>query len=140
MELSTWYKCLQSQTSCYIFVSFYARNWLCICWLLTSGCTFSSVFKPEYWSSGCVRNFLLTATAMQCIYYIGFLAVQNNAIGDLVTESLTESLSEWFFILTLQSDPRDLWPLRHLIRVMRKHDLTNILAFFFYNFWHVLTI
>ena len=26
---------------------------------------------------------------------------------------------------TLQSDPRDLWPLRHLIRVMRRHDLTK---------------
>ena len=24
-----------------------------------------------------------------------------------------------------KSDPRDLWPLRHLIRVMRGHDLTN---------------
>ena len=24
---------------------------------------------------------------------------------------------------TLQSDPRDFWPLRHLIRVMRRHDL-----------------
>ena len=26
---------------------------------------------------------------------------------------------------TLQSDPRDLWPLGHLIRVMRRHDLTK---------------
>ena len=26
---------------------------------------------------------------------------------------------------TLQSDPRDLWPLRHLIKMMRIHDLTN---------------
>ena len=26
---------------------------------------------------------------------------------------------------TLESDPRDLWPLRHLIRVMRRHDLTK---------------
>ena len=26
---------------------------------------------------------------------------------------------------TLQSDLRDLWPLRHLIRVMRRHDLTK---------------
>ena len=24
-----------------------------------------------------------------------------------------------------KSDPRDLWPLRHLIRVMRRHDLTK---------------
>ena len=26
---------------------------------------------------------------------------------------------------TLQSDPKDLWPLRHLIRVMKRHDLTE---------------
>ena len=25
----------------------------------------------------------------------------------------------------IQSNPRDLWPLRHLIRVMRQHDLTT---------------
>ena len=34
-------------------------------------------------------------------------------------------LTEWLLILTLQSDPRDLWHLRHLIRVMRRHDLTK---------------
>ena len=28
-------------------------------------------------------------------------------------------------ILTLKSNPRDLWPLRHLIRVIRRHDLTQ---------------
>ena len=53
------------------------------------------------------------------------------------------SLSDWvthFLFLTLKIDPRDQWPLRHLITVMRKHDLTNILTnlnFFeiFENFW-----
>ena len=44
-----------------------------------------------------------------------------SSIGDLVTDSLTQ----WLLILTLQSDPRDLWPLWHLIRVMRRHDLTK---------------
>ena len=44
--------------------------------------------------------------------------------------SLSHSLSQSLLLLTLQSDPRDLWPLRHLIRVMRKHDLTNILTIF----------
>ena len=35
-------------------------------------------------------------------------------------------------------DPRDLWPLRHLIRVMRKHDLTNILTIFEnFEFFHI---
>ena len=39
--------------------------------------------------------------------------------------------------------PRPLWPLRHLIRVMRKHDLTNILTNFWqflHLFWHFSTI
>ena len=45
-----------------------------------------------------------------------------------VTDSLTDSLSD-FLILTLQSDPRDLWPLRHLIRVMRRHDLTKMYTY-----------
>ena len=44
-----------------------------------------------------------------------------------------------------KSDPRDLWPLRHLIRVMRKHNLTNILTIctiltIFYIFFMILTI
>ena len=43
-------------------------------------------------------------------------------------------LVPWFVCLTkltirvfttLQSEPRELWPLRHLIRVMRRHDLTK---------------
>ena len=45
---------------------------------------------------------------------------------------LTYSLSEPLFDFgTYLSEPTDLWPLRYLIRVMRKHDLTNILIFFF---------
>ena len=62
------------------------------------------------------------------------LAVQNSSIiGDLVTDPLTHSLSHFCF-LTLKSDPTELTPLRHLITVMRKHDLTNILTIFFENF------
>ena len=30
-----------------------------------------------------------------------------------------------FWFLTLKSKPRDLWPLRQLFRVMRRHDLTK---------------
>ena len=58
-----------------------------------------------------------------------------------LTDWLTDSLSHFCF-LTLKSDPRDHWPLRHLITVMRKHDLTNILTIFdnFDNFWQFLTI
>ena len=29
------------------------------------------------------------------------------------------------FFLALKTNPRDLWPLRHLISVMRRHDLTK---------------
>ena len=41
------------------------------------------------------------------------------------------------YYLTFKEWPRDLWPMRHLIIVMKKYDLTNILKFFdnFYNFW-----
>ena len=38
-----------------------------------------------------------------------------------ISEITTQSL----LLLTLQSDPRDLQPLRHLIRVMKRHDLTE---------------
>ena len=54
---------------------------------------------------------------------IHFLAVQPTA--QQVTLSLTAWLTDWATFLKTQQqcDPRDLWPLRHLIRVMRGHDL-----------------
>ena len=46
--------------------------------------------------------------------------------------SCPEQLNRWpchwvthLLILTLRNNPRDFWPLRHLIRVMRRHDLTQ---------------
>ena len=39
--------------------------------------------------------------------------------------SLTHWVTHWLLLLTLQSDPRDLRPLRHLIRVMKRHDMTK---------------
>ena len=41
-----------------------------------------------------------------------------------------------------KSDPRDLWPLRHLIRVMRRHDMTIFFwqFWYFWQFWKLLTI
>ena len=59
-----------------------------------------------------------------------FLAVQNSSIGDLVTDSLTHSLTHSvtdFYFCHTTSIPWDLLPLRHLIRVMRRSDLTKIL-------------
>ena len=57
-----------------------------------------------------------------------FLAVQNSSIGDLVTHWVTHwlshSLTDFYFCHT-KSNPRDLLPLRHLIRVLRRHDLTE---------------
>ena len=53
------------------------------------------------------------------------LAVQNSSIGDLVTWSLGTAPLTIRVFTTLQSDPRDLWPWRHLIRVMMRHDLTK---------------
>ena len=70
-----------------------------------------------------------------CLFHLGqthpplqhyFLAVHNSSIGDLVTDSLTHWLTEDFTNCHSKSDPRDLWPLRHLIRVMRRHYLTKI--------------
>ena len=45
------------------------------------------------------------------------------------------------YYLTFKEWPRDLWPMRHLIIVMKKYDLTNILKFFdnFWQFWQFLT-
>ena len=45
-----------------------------------------------------------------------------------LTHSLTDCLTDWLrhlLILTLKSNPRDLWPLRHLIRVIGRHNLTQ---------------
>ena len=57
-----------------------------------------------------------------------FLAVQNSSIGDLVTHSVThsvtQSVSHVYFCHT-KSNPKDLLPLRHLIRMLRRHDLTD---------------
>ena len=91
-----------------------------------------------------VKHFILVSTAsssflqhqllqVRCVIWLMiynlFLAVQNSSIGDLVP-----CLLAWLVgpapltirvFTTLQSDPRDLWPLTHLIRVMMRHDLTK---------------
>ena len=47
-----------------------------------------------------------------------------------MTLSLTVSLGNLLILKLQSSDPRDLWHLRLLIRVIRKLDLTNILTIF----------
>ena len=58
---------------------------------------------------------------------IWFLAVQNSSIGDLVTQSLTHS--GCFYFWHTKSNPGDLWPLKHLIREMRRHDFQKVFRF-----------
>ena len=48
-----------------------------------------------------------------------------SSIGDLVPWFVCLTKLPIRVFTTLQSDPRDLWPLRHLIRVMRRRDLTQ---------------
>ena len=69
----------------------------------------------------------------EVLKYIYFLAVTwqlyrfpCHSLTDSLTHSLTDSLTHCHFWKTLpKSTLRDLWPLRHVIRVMRRHDLTN---------------
>ena len=42
-----------------------------------------------------------------------------------LTESLSHSLSQYFYFWHTQSDTRELWPLKHPIRELRRHDLTE---------------
>ena len=76
-------------------------------WLLR---TFPSLTTP------CVK---LPTNALQCLFlYFSFLAVTwqlNRWPCHWLTHWLTDSLTHWptFCFLTLKSDPRDLWPLRH---------------------------
>ena len=69
-------------------------------------------FSEDSWK---VKAFLL--------YFPVFSCTADSSIGDLVTHSL----SEWgtFLKTQQQSDPRDLRPLRHLIRMISRHDLTK---------------
>ena len=114
-------------------------------------------WQPSYWTSiecqvvkkthksSCSWN-LVVRTLVQC-----FLAVQNSSIGLIVRTCVPLLPLTIRDFTTLQSDPRDLWPLRHFIRVMRRHDLMTIfddifwwqffMTIFYDNFlWQFLTI
>ena len=66
------------------------------------------------WFNGSGQNSLLWPCLFSCPEQLN---------SDLVTNSLTDWVSHFYFCHT-KSNPRDLRPLRHLIRVMRRHDLT----------------
>ena len=90
----------------------------------------------------------LLSSTVCCLIQSQFFALEILAVHRQVTLSLTEwvinhsisgvnlqclqskgSSGELpFDFVTLKSHPRDLWPLRNFIRVIRKHDLTNILT------------
>ena len=58
-----------------------------------------------------------------------------------MASSLTHSLTKRHFWKSLpQSTLRDLWPLRHVIRVMRRHDLTKKFPYFFHWFQQKIKI
>ena len=62
-----------------------------------------------------------------CSFRSSFLSVQtgseDSSIGDPVIHLLSEWVTFWFW--NTQQDPSHLWPLRHILGVMKKHDLTN---------------
>ena len=60
----------------------------------------------------------------QNVNYVHMLAVHRQLNRWPCLSLITHWVSHFWF-LTLKSNPRDLWPLRLLIRVMRRHDLTQ---------------
>ena len=65
------------------------------------------------------------------------LAVQNSSIGDLVRPLLGWAPLTIREFTTLQSYPRDLWPLRHLMKTIfdDKFWWQFLMTIFDYNFW-----
>ena len=62
-----------------------------------------------------------------CSFRSSFLSVQtgseDSSKGDPVIHLLSEWVTFWFW--NTQQDPSHLWPLRHILGVMKKHDRTN---------------
>ena len=80
---------------------------------------------PKIWKFSKNLNHFLKKKVTNTLKQEWFLAVQNSSIGLIVCPLLALTKLTIKAFTTLQSDPRDLWPLRHLIRVMRRHDLTK---------------
>ena len=96
-----------------IFQTWQNRSGLKLHW-----CVSCSAIEPQAGAAQRCFFYCYCVLLRPCNFAPGFSAVQNSSIDDLVTHWLTQ----WLLILTLQSDPRDL---RHLIRVMGRHDLTE---------------
>ena len=93
-----------------------------MCGYDSRGTRFASLNRTKSKSSKTSLNLAVKINIILAIHLS--LAVQNSSIGDLVPWStgLTELTIRVF--TSLQSDPTHLWPLWHLIRVTRRHDLT----------------
>ena len=85
--------------------------------------------KRESWvqvklARGCLGT---PSSQLHCVLggHYFFLAVRNSSIGLIVRPSVCLLPLTIRVFTTLQSEPRDLWPLTHLIRVMNRHDLTE---------------
>ena len=87
------------------------------------------------------QNFNADNVLIAVGFYIGEEKKYNGALPFVIVAAITVLamiFSEVIFVFVCfscpepaQSHPGDLRPLRHLIRVMRKHDLTNMLTIFF---------
>ena len=67
-----------------------------------------------------------TFSDLLALQSLQFLAVQTRVWDSSIPTPVTTSLTtRTFYFLTSKSDPRDLWPLRHMIRVIMRHDLTK---------------
>ena len=81
------------------------------------------LFQPEPIFGQTFIFFTSDFVSLQTLCFIFF---QNSSIGDLVPCLLAWAPLTIREFTTLQSDPRDLWPLRHLIRGMRRHNTTYL--------------
>ena len=122
------------QISYGILYSFYARFYTTFWTVYTTDFKLLSVQFIQFvlivtadwcakcWS--CKLTFILDEAEKHGLNFC-FLAVQNSSIGDLVPCLVCPLPLTIRVFTTLQSEPGDLWPLRNLIRVMKRHDLTE---------------
>ena len=78
-------------------------------------------FENLFWHV--VNLHLLVISKARWLNSCLFLAVQTRVWDSAIPTPVTNYKT--FYFLTLKSHPRDLWPLRHLFRVMRRYDMTQ---------------
>ena len=76
-------------------------------------------------NSRCQRMIAADTEESEPLALVRFLFSSPEQLNSWPCHSLTHSLRHSQYFYLWQSDPRDLWPLRHLIKVMRRHDLTK---------------